>query len=160
MGIAMVETPLPTAALTLWENWATATRVPCRVSKVTLVLGMATLTPFIVAGSGMSSPSPAELWFPSLGSSLSACSLEQLGTGESSVGLYHKKTTHMFTQHYKSHRVLPMWSSPSINDVFAIQNSMTALGPHDCVAPSPSLCDFSSQRVHRILKTSKPFDNK
>lgn len=41
IGIAMVETPLPTAALTLCENWATATRVPCRVSRVTLVLGMA-----------------------------------------------------------------------------------------------------------------------
>lgn len=45
-----------------------------------------TLTPFNVAGSGMSSPSPTELWLPSLGSSLSACSLEQLGAGESSVG--------------------------------------------------------------------------
>ena len=45
-----------------------------------------TLTPFKVAVSGMSSPSPAGLWLPSLGSSLSACSLGQLGTGEGSVG--------------------------------------------------------------------------
>lgn len=45
-----------------------------------------TLTPFKVVVSGTSSPSPTGLWLPSLGSSLSACSLEQLGTGESSVG--------------------------------------------------------------------------
>lgn len=45
-----------------------------------------TLIPFNVGVSGTSSPSPAGLWLPSLGSSLSSCSLGQLGTGEGSVG--------------------------------------------------------------------------